>query len=109
MIPQDRDGKPLIHIASDGATPISMAEWKQWKKYYKEQARSFYQYQQQQQTQVAVSTPAVAGIYPINSVSYEEHKRNLIQKITENSLVGLFVPLTGVFRPKDNRNTLDFE
>jgi len=46
VIPQDRDGNPLIHIASDGVTPVSAAEWKQWKKFYRDQARTFYKQQQ---------------------------------------------------------------
>lgn len=46
VIPQDRDGNPLIQIASDGVTPVSSAEWKQWKKFYRDQARTFYKQQQ---------------------------------------------------------------
>jgi hypothetical protein len=63
VIPKDREGKPLIHISSDGVTALSMSEWKQWKKYYKDN-RVGYQ-QQQQQT---ATPPATAAGYPINSV-----------------------------------------
>jgi hypothetical protein len=65
VIPQDRDGKPLIYIASDGVTPISAVEWKHWKKYYKEHARNLYQ----QQTEVTpTSTESTTNNYPVNSV-----------------------------------------
>ncbi|KAL3068394.1 hypothetical protein niasHT_030685 [Heterodera trifolii] len=85
VIPRDRDGKALIHIASDGVTPLSMGEWKQWKKYYKEQAqvRNFYQQRQQQQP-VAVEPAAAAGV-GIGAVNYSAmnsmfHPLNLEQQ-----------------------------
>uniref|UniRef100_A0A914HD35 Uncharacterized protein n=1 Tax=Globodera rostochiensis TaxID=31243 RepID=A0A914HD35_GLORO len=75
VIPRDRDGKVLIHIASDGVTPISMGEWKQWKKYYKEQARNFYH---QQQQLVAAEAAIPAGNYSAMNSMF--HPLNLEQQ-----------------------------
>lgn len=58
VIPRDREGKPLIQIANDGVTPMSLADYKQWKQYYRDNAKKFYDEIQQQQQYV--STPNYA-------------------------------------------------
>ncbi|CAK5076960.1 unnamed protein product [Meloidogyne enterolobii] len=97
VIPQDRDGNPLIHIASDGVTPVSAAEWKQWKKFYRDQARTFYK---QQQLHMAVqNVPRSSANHSITNSMF--HPVNLEQQSVFFAADMQMLQMTRRVRPED--------